>query len=234
MTAFGFSLRGGTGFGAMAAMPLMGLVVPMKILVPAWTVLSLCGSAVILARDHRNIAWDTLLRLLPSSMLGIVFGLFFFKLLDSPTLARGLGIVAVVYGTLSLTASMQPAQDERVSVWTNARLAGLLSGTIGTTFGALASLFIAMHFDAIRMPKEYFRATMSLILVTIGLFRGLGYFAIGEFKGDVLLILLLTLPMALIGIFVGERLQTGMSGVAFGRLVNLTLIISGFALLIMT
>ena len=77
----------------MAAMPLMGLVVPMKILVPAWTVLSLCGSAVILARDNRNIAWDTLLRLLPSSMLGIVFGLFFFKLLDSPTLARGQGIV---------------------------------------------------------------------------------------------------------------------------------------------
>jgi hypothetical protein len=49
-----------------------------------------------------------------------------------------------------------------------------------------------------------------------------------------LLILLLTLPTALIGIFVGERLQTGMSGVAFGRLVNLTLIISGFALLMMT
>jgi uncharacterized membrane protein YfcA len=91
-----------------------------------------------------------------------------------------------------------------------------------------------MHFDAIRMPKEYFRATMSLILVMIGLFRGLGYFAIGEFKRDVLLILLLTLPVALIGIFIGERLQTGMSGVAFGRLVNLTLIISGFALLITT
>jgi uncharacterized membrane protein YfcA len=74
VTAFGFSLRGGTGFGAMAAMPLMGLVVPMKILVPAWTVLSLCGSVIILARDHRNIAWDTLLRLLPSSMLGMVTG----------------------------------------------------------------------------------------------------------------------------------------------------------------
>jgi uncharacterized membrane protein YfcA len=119
----------------MAAMPLMGLVVPMKILVPAWTVLSLCGSVIILARDHRNIAWDTLLRLLPSSMLGIVFGLFFFKLLDSPTLARGLGIVAVVYGTLSLLASLRPEQVQQTSLWTNARLAGLFSGAIPLSTG---------------------------------------------------------------------------------------------------
>jgi hypothetical protein len=54
----------------------------------------------------------------------------------------------------------------------------------------LASLFIAMHFDAIRMPKDCFRATMSMILVMIGLIRGLGYFAIGEFRRDVLLVLL--------------------------------------------
>jgi uncharacterized membrane protein YfcA len=116
--------------------------------------------------------------------------------------------VAVVYGTLSLTVSMRSEQGQQMSAWTSPRLAGLLSGAIGTTFGALASLFIAMHFDAIRMPKVYFRATMSMVLVVIGLLRGLGYFAIGEFRRDVLLILLITLPMALIGIFVGVRLQT--------------------------
>ena len=47
-----------------------------------------------------------------------------------------------------------------------------------------------------------------------------------------LLILLFTLPMALLGTFVGDRLQVGMSNVAFGRLVSGALIISGFALLI--
>jgi uncharacterized membrane protein YfcA len=232
VTVLGFSLRGGTGFGAMAAMPLLGLVVPMKILVPAWTVLSLCGSALILGRDNRNIAWDSLLRLLPSSMLGILLGLFFFKFLDSPTLARGLGTVAVVYGVISLRASMFATQEEQISAWTNPRVVGLLSGAIGTTFGALASLPIAMHFDAIRMPKDCFRATMSMILVLIGLVRGLGYFAVGEFRHEVLLVLLFTLPMALIGIFFGDRLQTGMSDIAFGRLVSGSLVISGFALLV--
>src|ERR1700730_9346988 len=105
------------------------------------------------ARDHRNIAWDTLLRLLPSSMLGIVFGLLFFKLLDSANLARGLGMVTGFSGTLALAASLRPEHVRQASVWTDARLAGLLSGDIGTTFGALARLLIAMHFGAIRNVK---------------------------------------------------------------------------------
>jgi hypothetical protein len=76
VTVFAYSLRGATGFGAAAAMPLMGLVVPVKVLVPAWTVLSLCGAVTILGRDRRNIAWADLMRLVPRCMLGIAFGLF--------------------------------------------------------------------------------------------------------------------------------------------------------------
>jgi hypothetical protein len=40
----GYSLRGSTGFGAAAATPLLSLVVPIKVLVPAWTVLSLVAA----------------------------------------------------------------------------------------------------------------------------------------------------------------------------------------------
>ena len=32
-----YALRGSTGFGAAAAMPLLGIVIPMKVLAPAWT-----------------------------------------------------------------------------------------------------------------------------------------------------------------------------------------------------
>jgi hypothetical protein len=73
-----------------------------------------------------------------------------------------------------------------------------------------------MHFDAIRMPKEYFRAATSLILLS-----------------DDWPVSRSRVFRALIEIFIGEHPKTGMSGIAFGRLVNLTLIISGFALLVM-
>src|SRR6266404_4286424 len=109
VTVFAYSLRGATGFGAAAAMPLMGLVVPIKVLVPAWTVLSLCGAATILGRDRRNIAWTDLMGLVPSCMLGIALGLFFFVALESPALAQVLGIVTLLHGGLSLWASTGPS-----------------------------------------------------------------------------------------------------------------------------
>jgi len=88
-----------------------------------------------------------------------------------------------------------------------------------------------MYFDAIGMPKDYFRATMSAI-VAIAFVRGLGYLAVGGYTLDVLLILAITLPMTLIGILIGERVQAGLSELTFRRLVNVTLIVSGFALLL--
>ncbi len=246
VTVFAYSLRGATGFGAAAAVPLMGLVLPVKVLVPAWTVLSLCGSVTILMRDRRNIAWADLMRLLPSCILGIAIGLFLFAALDSRTLAQALGVVTLLHGGLSLWASMRPADatvspdstpgsasaGPRPSLWRDARLAGLLGGAIGTTMGALSSLFFAMYFDAIGMPKNYFRATMSMAVVAIAFVRGLGYLAIGGYSRDVLLILAITLPVTLIGIFIGERVQTGLSELTFRRLVDVTLITSGFALLV--
>jgi uncharacterized membrane protein YfcA len=229
---FAYTLRGGTGFGAAIAMPLLALVVPMKILVPGWSVLSVVAGIDILRRDYDKIAWADLMPLMPSCLLGIVLGLVFYKLLDSPTLARGLGVLVVLYGAFSLRATMRPPQEWQVPPTSIARLSGLIGGAVGTTFGALTSLSFAMYFDAIRIPVDQFRATMSAALVAMGLVRGLGYFGLGEFTADVWLLLAITLPMTLIGIYLGNRIFAELEEVKFRRLVSLTLMVSGFALLV--
>ena len=40
-----YAARGSTGFGAAAAMPLLGLVIPLKVLIPAWTLIGQIGRA---------------------------------------------------------------------------------------------------------------------------------------------------------------------------------------------
>jgi hypothetical protein len=87
-----------------------------------------------------------------------------------------------------------------------------------------------MYFDAIRMPVDQFRAAMSAALVAIGLVRGLAYFGLGEFTADAWLLLAITFPMMLIGIYLGNRLFAELSEMRFRRLVSLILIVSGFAL----
>jgi hypothetical protein len=95
----------------------------------------------------------------------------------------------------------------------------------------MASVFFAMYFDALRRAKEQFRATMNAILLALVVLRGAGYWAVGEYTRDVLLIAAIALPMMLVGIFIGNRVHTGLNELAFRRLVSGALIVSGLALL---
>jgi len=227
-----YALRGSTGFGAAAAMPLVALVIPLKVLIPAWTLIGLVAGVTLLGRDRAYIAWRDMARLLPSCLVGVAIGLYVFTALDSRALARGLGALIVLYGAWSLWLTARPQQRWQAPPRAIAPLAGALGGAVGTTFGTMASVFFAIYFDVIRMAKEEFRASMSAILVALGLVRGLGYWLVGEYSREVLVTVAIALPMMLAGIFLGNRIHTGLSELAFRWLVSFALVVSGLALLV--
>jgi uncharacterized protein len=129
-------------------------------------------------------------------------------------------------------ASWRPPARWSVSPRVAAPIVGLVGGIVGTTFGTMASVFFAMYFDALRRAKEQFRATMNAILLALVVLRGAGYWAVGEYTRDVLVTTAIALPMMLVGIFIGNRVHTGLSELAFRRLVSGALIVSGLALLV--
>ena len=227
-----YAARGSTGFGAAAAMPLLGLVIPLKVLIPAWTLIGLCAGVTLLGRDRAHIAWREMIALLPGTVVGFAIGLYVFKTLDAATLARSFGGAVLLYGLYSLWNTFRPPAAWRPPGRIAAALAGIGGGAIGTTFGTMASLFYAIYFDAIRMTKERFRASMSAALVALGVVRGLGYFAVDEFNRDVLTTFAMAFPMMLLGIFIGDRVHSGLSELAFRRVVALALVVSGAALMI--
>jgi uncharacterized membrane protein YfcA len=229
--AVSYALRGSTGFGAAAAMPLLALIIPLKVLIPAWTLIGLTAGVTLLGRDRAHIAWADMARLLPACLVGIAIGLYVFTSLDARTLAKGLGGLIVMYGVYSFWLTAQPKTRWQASPRLIAPIAGVLGGAVGTTFGTMASVFFAIYFDAIRMAKDNFRASMSAVLVALGIVRGLGYWAVGEYSRDVLITVAIALPMMLVGIFIGNRIHTGLSELAFRRLVAGALMVSGLALL---
>ncbi len=227
-----YAARGSTGFGAAAAMPLLGLAIPLKVLIPAWTLIGLSAGVTLLGRDRKHIAWRAMTGLLPGCLVGIAIGLYVFKSLDARTLARAFGFAVLSYGFYALWTTFRPPPTWNEPGRSAATLAGLLGGAVGTTFGTMASLFFAVYFDAIRMAKDHFRATMSAVLVALGIVRGLGYFAVDEFNRDVLMTFAMAFPMMLIGIFIGDRFHSGLSELAFRRVVAGALIVSGLALVV--
>jgi uncharacterized protein len=227
-----YALRGSTGFGGAVAMPLLALIVPLKILVPVWTLLGIASSVTIVARDYRAIAAFDLLRTLPAGLIGIAIGLYVFTVLDAGTLARGLGLLVIAYGLYALWSTTRPPAGWKSSPRLLAPIAGIIGGAVGTTFGTMASIFYAIYFDAIRLAKHHFRATMSAMILALSLVRGLGYFAVGEFGLEALKIFALFFPLMLIGVFVGDRFHGGIGELGFRRLVAAVLIVSGLALLV--
>ncbi len=200
-------------------------------LIPAWTLIGLSAGITLLGRDRKNIAWRDTAALLPGCLIGMLLGLYIFKTLDSRTLARGLGVLVLIYGAHALWGTFRGPTKWNVPPRVAAPVAGLLGGAVGTTFGTMASLFFAIYFDVIRMSKDHFRATLSAILVALGVARGIGYFAIDEFNRDVLLTFAFAVPLMLVGIFIGDRFHTGLSELGFRRVVSVALIVSGLALL---
>src|SRR3979490_287082 len=51
-----YAARGSTGFGAAAAMPLLGLGIPLKVLIPAWTLIGLVATITLFGRGLPPVA----------------------------------------------------------------------------------------------------------------------------------------------------------------------------------
>lgn len=230
--AIAYSARGASGFGAAAAMPLLGLVLPLKVLVPAWTLIGIAAGTALIGSDRKKVAWGEIIKLLPGTFLGIAVGLYVFTLLSSDTLAKWLGGFVVAYGLYSMWGTFGAANKPRLPPRLAALLGGLGGGMTGTVVGTMGSVFFAMYFDAIALGKDSYRATMTAILLTLTVTRGAGYFMVGEFSRDVFVVAAILFPSMMLGIFVGNRFHHGMSELTFRRTVACALTVSGLALLL--
>jgi uncharacterized membrane protein YfcA len=227
-----YALRGSTGFGGFAAMPLLALVVPMKVLVPVWTLLTISSSATLLGKDRRHVSVRHIVRVVPTTVAGIGIGLYLFKTLDAAWLAKGLGALVLAYGAWSLWKTRRPAATGAPAPRAVSDVASLLAGAVGTVFGTMASLFYAVYLDAQKITKDEFRGTLSALMLILAAVRGLGYFAVGEFGRESLVLFAAAVPLMLLGLFLGDRLHTGMSEATFKRVVCVILIASGIPLLL--
>lgn len=103
---------------------------------------------------------------------------------------------------------------------------------VGTIFGSMAVMLFAIYLDLLKFGKNEFRATVAAILFALGIFRGVGYAAVGAFDRDVLIACAAALPLMMIGVFLGNHIHANLNPLAFKRLVALILIASGAPLLL--
>jgi uncharacterized membrane protein YfcA len=213
-------------------MPLLALVIPVKVLAPAWTLLGIASSATILGSERAHIDRRAFVFFLPWCLAGIGVGLYLFKTLDATALARTLGVLILLYAGYMMWLIAHPEARDPLPASAVRPAAGALSGVVGTMFGAMASIFFAMYLNACALEKHAFRATISAMLLALSLIRLVAYAAVGELSAESLVVFAAALPMMGLGIYAGSRIHARISEAAFKLLVCGILLVCAIPLLL--
>ncbi|WME22883.1 sulfite exporter TauE/SafE family protein [Brachybacterium sp. GU-2] len=249
----GFSKTALPGAATLAA-GAFALAMPAKESTAALLLLLILGDMTALWVYRREPDWRTLVRLLPSAMVGVIIGVFFFAAVDDVTVRVTIGVILLALVTLTLvrraqaarrTAAQAEASDtppatraesERGSRKGAAATAqgigyGLLGGfttMVANAAGPVMSLYLLM----MRMPVLTFLGTSAWFFAVINLFKlpfsaGLGLFTAETLAMDALLV-----PVVLLAAFAGAKVARRISQSVFDKLVLGLTVLAAIGLLI--
>jgi hypothetical protein len=177
---------------------------------------------------HRQaISWGDVLPLLPFTLGGVLTALYLFQTLDAELLRTALGGFIVLYAFYTLLSSGPGFRGSRL--W--AAPAGAFGGLIGTQFGT-GGPFYVIYLRQRHHDKTPFRATVATIFLIDGSSRIVGYFLSGFYSLDTMMLVALSLPIMVAGMYVGGHIHTNISQRNFQRAIGVLLIGSGMALLL--
>ena len=225
------AVRGGAGFGGGIVMaPLLALIAPLAVVVPVSSALNMISGVSQGIRDWRKVAWRDLLRVAPFSFAGVLLGIWLLTRIDAKPLSKTFGIFIVLYALYMLKSKGVMPAIARRWLYPLGALLSLLAGTIGSLFGGAAGPLYVMYLSALKLERDCFRATITMIMLTMGSARVIGFLAAGMYTQKVLTLLALGVPLVLIGGWIGARVVARMDQDVFGRLVGFVLLASGFIL----
>ena len=226
----GYALRGATGFGAgVVAIPMLALVMPLNVVIPVITTLGILASLGQSLQEFRYVDWRALRGLALPSAIGLALGLWLFASLDQALLLRAFGAFIIVYGLWSLVPRVPALREPPAAL---AAAAGSAGGLVATLFGGMAGPFYAIYLRALSLDKRRFRASMSSVLLCLGLVRAAGYGGLGFYDRRAVAVLILCAPVMALAMLAGDRWHARLEQARFERVVALLLAASGIALLL--
>lgn len=194
-------LQSATGFGlALVAMGLAPLVMPVKEAIAFVSLASFGVNAFIMFANRSGLSWRRALPLVVATVLGIPVGYYGLHLLDGPLVIRLLGIVLVL---IALTETFRT----RFTRLTIPERAGTPLAFIG---GVLAGSFnvggppVVVYAYARPWSRVEVVAVLQTVFLAASIVRNLLMLQAGEIDAGLLKLVLATLPVALLGVWIGK------------------------------
>jgi hypothetical protein len=226
---FGATLvRSALGFGeALVAVPVLAFMLPVEVVAPVATLVSITVAAVVVAQDWRHIHFRSAARLVLFTLLGIPLGLLMLRHVSEFIVKGALGVLVACF---SASAMRRPAgyqlTDDR-QAWFFGIGAGVLGGAYGMNGPPLV-----VYGTLRRWSPERFRATLQGYFLPASLIGMIGYWAAGLWTASVSRYYLLSLPAVLVAIPLGRALNRRLDAERFLAFVHAGLFAGGVGLVL--
>ena len=220
------------GFGqALIAMPLLAMVVELKSATPLVAFVLMTIAAVILLRNWRVVDLSAVWRLVLSSCLGIPVGLFLLKGIPEGLMKAFLGILVILFSIYNLADRYLKIIDlNRVSGGSRiAYLFGFVAGIVGAAYNT-SGLVITIYATLRNWSPDRFRSTLQSYFVFTGILILASHGLAGFWTPYVLRFYVTALPLVLVAIFLGGKLNRFIPKGQFDGYVNVGLLVMGLLL----
>ena len=223
-----YFLRGITGFGSgLISIPLLAHFLPLTFVVPMVLVLDFSASLVLSSHSRLQVRWSEIRWLVPPSIIGIIAGALLLVSLPREPLLLSLGVFVIFFGLRYL---FNVHDEKPISRWWSVPT-GLCGGVIGALFGTGGPPYVVYLSHRLH-DKTQLRGTMSGLFLLDGAFRLITFISMGlMFQPDMLNALLLGLPVAGLGLYLGNKVHLGVTRRQQLAVIGGLLLVSGGSLL---
>jgi len=225
-------IRSAFGFGeALVAVPLLAFRLPLPVAAPLAVLVSITVAAIVVAQDWNKIHLRSTGWLVLSSLFGIPPGLLLLKSSHQSGVKATLAVIIILFSIYSLIgrAPLQLQNDNLSLLATCGFTAGILGGAYGMN-GPPLVVYGAMR----GWSPQHFRATLQGYFLPASLLGMVGYWLAGLWTSSVTHFYLFSLPVTLLGVYLGRVINHRLHSTAFFKYLYLGLAAIGALLLAQT
>ncbi len=223
-------IRSAFGFGeALIAVPLLAFAISLQVAAPLAVLVSITIAAIVVAQDWQHMHLRSTGWLVLSTLFGIPLGLLLLTSSHQNMVKAALGAIIIAFSIYSLFGRipLELKHDNQALLLACGFCAGVLGGAYGMNGPPLA-IYGTMR----RWSAQQFRATLQGYFLPASIIGMCGYWSAGLWTRTVTHYYLLSLPVTLLGIFLGRQINRRLHGAGFAKFIYGGLAVIGMLLLI--
>jgi uncharacterized membrane protein YfcA len=225
-------IRSAFGFGeALIAVPLLAFCIPLGVAAPLAVLVSITVAGIIVVQDWKRIHLGSTFWLVLSTLFGIPLGLLLLMSSHQKIVKAALAVIIMAFSTYSLIGRtpLELRRESRFWLLACGFCAGVLGGAYGMNGPPLA-VYGAMR----RWSAQNFRATLQGYFLPASLIGMGGYWLAGLWTSTVTHYYLISLPVTILGVFLGRVINHRLRGEVFLKYLYIGLASIGALLLVQT